>query len=77
MKDFLTRVPQIPVKNKVKQKRYMTVSVVIVSRGAGSPQPVGENFDSPLNFLPVGLQKLSSPPQEAPSFPSKLIVKSN
>ena len=32
----------------------------IVSRGVGSPLPVGENLDPP-RFSPLGLQKLSSP----------------
>ena len=38
---------------------------IIVSRGVGSPLPVGENFDSPLNFLPPGSSKTKFPPEVA------------
>ena len=37
----------------------------IVSRRVGSPLPVGENLDSPLNFHPPGSSKTKSSPQEA------------
>ena len=55
----------------------INLTLCIVPRGVGSPLPVGENFDSPLNFLPPGSSKTKLPPKEAFVILVQLIVKSD
>ena len=39
-----------------------TGKIYVINSGVGSPLPVGENFDSPLNFLLPGSSKTKFPP---------------